>query len=166
MEITPVIKEDYITISDESTLSEMIGKLKQFEKRSALVFRNKKYLGLIGKKKLLRANIDASHTKLSKFIEKTPIINEHAEIIETAYLMFQSNTDFLPVESDKTIIGVVDGLDLANLAAKIPETDHVKVKDLKLVKAKKLNKNDPLSTALTIMFQERLEQKLKYLRIP
>ena len=43
MEIKPLIKEDFVVLDEESTLSELIGKLKTFEKRTGLVFRKKKY---------------------------------------------------------------------------------------------------------------------------
>ena len=47
MDIRPIITEDFVVLDEESTLSELIGKLKAFEKRTGLVFRKKKYLGLI-----------------------------------------------------------------------------------------------------------------------
>ena len=54
MEIKPIVTEDYVVLDDEATLSQMIGKMRTFEKRVGLVFRNDKYLGLIEKKKLLK----------------------------------------------------------------------------------------------------------------
>jgi predicted transcriptional regulator len=157
MEIKPLIKDDYLVLDENATLSELIGQMKQFEKRTALIFRNKKYLGLIEKKKLLKSKIDPSEVKIKNFIQKTPIINENADIIETAYLMYQSNLEYLPVESNKEIIGVLSSLDLINSATKLKELDKAKVSDVKLIKPKKLGKDDKIATALTIMYKERID---------
>ena len=101
MDITSIIQEDFVVLDQDMMVSEMIGMLKKYEKRSGLVFRNKKYLGLVEKKKLLRSRIDASNTKIGKFVQATPLLSEHADILETAYLLASCNVDILPVESNK-----------------------------------------------------------------
>jgi CBS domain-containing protein len=156
MEITGIIKEDFIVIDDESSLSEMIGKLKNLEKRSGLVFRHDKYLGLIEKKKILRSKLDTTEAKVKNFVQHTPILNEHADIYETATLMHQTNLDFLPVESDKAIIGVIDAVDLIKLA--IEDFGKLKISDIKLVKSTKLRKGDPVSSAIEIMHEQNIDQ--------
>ncbi len=158
MEIGPLVKEDFIVIDDEATLSEMIGALKQFEKRSCLVFRNQKYLGLVEKKRLLRSRLDATKTKVGSYVQETPLLKEDADVLDTAYLMYQSNQYFLPVEKNKQIIGVLEGLDLANLAADLPEIKKLKVKDFKLLKPAKVNKGDPIASVIDLMQEESLDQ--------
>ena len=158
MEITPLIKADFVVLDEDETISEMIGKLKQEEKRSGLVFRNKKYIGLVEKKRLLRLRMDSSVTKIKGYVQKTPILSEHADVIETAYLMFQSDLDFLPVERNKVIVGVLQGLDVVGLGVNLPEAQNWKVSDAKLIKPKKLFKDDPIGEAINIMHNERIDQ--------
>lgn len=158
MEITPLISEDFIVLQDEATLSELIGKMKQYEKHSALVFRNGKYLGMVEKKKVMRSRVDATEMKIKPFVQKTPVISEHEDIISAAYLMYQSNLDFVPVQRDKTIVGVVRAVDVAKAAAELPEAKGFKVEDCKLLKPSKLNKNAPLATAMEIMHDEHVDQ--------
>ena len=158
MEITTIVKEDYLILEDQETVSAMIGKLKKYEKRTGLIFRNDKYLGLIEKKKLLRTKLDVTKTKIGKYIQKTPLLNEDYDVIATAYLMFQSNLDYLPVEKDKVVVGVVNALDLIKLAMQIPEVSNLKVKDIKLVKSVQMNKDDPISTAISIMYEKDVDQ--------
>lgn len=158
MEITPLINEDFVVLQDEATLSELIGKLKQYEKHSALVFRKGKYLGIVEKKKVIRSRVDAKEMKIKHFVQKTPVISEHEDIISVAYLMFESNLDFVPVQRNKTIIGVVRAVDVAKAAAELPETKGFKVEDCKLLKPSKLHKNAPLATAMEIMHDEHLDQ--------
>ncbi|MBU0460669.1 MAG: CBS domain-containing protein [Nanoarchaeota archaeon] len=158
MEITPIINDDFVVLQDEATVSELIGKLKEKEKRSALIFRNKKYLGLIEKKGLLHSKIDVTETKLKNHIQKTPLLSEHADIIETAYLMFQSNLSYIPVERNKEIIGMIRARDLAKLATELTETKDWKVKDFKLVKSVRVNKNDPIAKAIELMNTKKVDK--------
>ncbi|MBI2146713.1 CBS domain-containing protein [Candidatus Woesearchaeota archaeon] len=158
MDIKPLLKEDFLVLKDSATLSEMIGALKQFEKRSILVFRNNKYLGMVEKKHLLRSQMDVSEIKLKNFVHKSPLLNENEDIISTAYLMFQSNMDFLPVEREKKIIGVVQGIDVVRAALELAEAKHFKIADAKLVRLPKVNKDDPVAEAMAIMFHEKVDQ--------
>jgi len=158
VEITSVVKEDFLTFSNEDTFSSVIGKMRKFEKKSGLVFRNNKYIGLIVKKKLLRTKIDTTEAKINQFVQKTPILNEHADIIEAAYLMYLSNLDFLPVERNKKIFGVLDALDLVKLCLGLSETKSLNVSDIKIIKSKKINKDDFVSTVVDLMYKERLDQ--------
>ena len=158
MEIKPLISEDFVVLSDETTLSKMIGRLKESEKRTGLVFKNKKYLGIVEKKKLLKSRLDTSTTKIKHFVQRTPIISEHADLIETAYLMYQSDLHYLPVESNKQIIGVLNALSLVQKATELPKLKKTKVEDLKLLKPAKVNKDDSVATVMKIMYQERIDQ--------
>ncbi|MBS3126975.1 CBS domain-containing protein [Candidatus Woesearchaeota archaeon] len=158
MEITPIIKEDFLVFDQDEVLSQVIGKLRQNEKRAGLIFRNKKYLGVIEKKRLLRSRLDATSIKAGNYIHHTPIINEHADIIETAYTLFQSDVDFLPVEQNKKIVGVLQALDLVNLAMDLPELKKLKVNDVKIMKSIEVQKDDPLARALDVMFLKRVDQ--------
>ena len=157
MEITSIINTDFLEFQEDITLSQMLGKMQQFEKRAGLVFRNKKYLGLVGKKKLLRTSVDAAEMKIGNLIERTPIISEDADVIETAYLMFQSNVDFLPVERNKIIIGVVSDLELAKLASLLPEVAKLKVSDTKLITPARIDKDDSVAKAMAVMYKEHID---------
>ncbi len=156
MEITPAIKKDFLTFNDDQLMSTLTGTLNKIDKPS-LIFRNDKYKGIIERKKLLKTKIDLSKTKIANFTKPTPILNEHADIIESAYLMHQSNLNTLPVESDRKITGVLCGLDLIKLAVLLPELKDVKISDIKIVKGSKINKDDPVSTAIEVMYKERLD---------
>lgn len=149
MEIAPLIKDEYLQFTDQTTIAEMLGKLKSTEKQAGLIFRNKKYLGQVEKSKLLRANVDFKEAKVGNFLQATPILSKTTDVIEAARLLFTSDVNTLPVEESKEIIGVVTALDIA--AKAIESLPKFKVADIKLEKPPKLTKNDTVSTALEIM---------------
>ena len=157
MEIIPIIKSDFLKFNEDNTLSEMLGQLRKSNKRAGLIFRNNKYQGVIEKKKLLKIRVDPTKIKLDKFIQRTPLLDEHADVIETAYLMHQSNLDLLPVARNKEIIGVISNLDVARIAAYLPETNGLKVKDIKLIKPGKVQKGGEISSAISVMNQMKID---------
>ncbi len=156
MDITSLLKDDYVVVDENTSVSEMIGRLKRLEKRYALVFRKKKYLGMVEKKSLLRSRMDAGKAKLAGHIMRTPVLSHDKDAIECAYLMFKSGLDVLPVEKNKKIIGVLEGPEVALAAG--DRLKKVKVQDVKLLRPRLLRRNDPVSTALEIMHDERIDQ--------
>lgn len=157
MDITSIIAKQFVSFPADTTISEMIGKLKQTGKRAGLVFDGKKYLGLVSQKALLQTRIDPVTTKVSKFVQKTPVIEDHATVLETAYLMFQSNLELVPVQGEEGIMGVVNTLDLVQEAMELPEVQTLKVKDIRVLKIPPIGKNDQIASAMGIMHEEHID---------
>lgn len=157
MEIKTIVKNDFIQVDEETTVSEMIGLMKNYEKRTALIIEKGKYLGLVEKKGLIKSGTDTGEAKVKNHLEKTPVISENADVLETANLMVQTNLDYLPVERDKKIIGVVSSLDLAVLAMGILSANEVKIRDVKMVRPTPLNSLSSLGEVLKVMHQEKVD---------
>ncbi len=155
--IKPIIKEDFVVLNEDTTFSEVISKLHNLEKRTGLVFRNNKYIGLVEKKSLLKASFDSAKVKIRGWIKKSPILREDTDVLEAAYHMYNSGTDYLPVEKDKKIIGVVNGLDLAKLASTLPEMKHLRLKDIKLLRPTMVQRDDTLAKAINLMYDYSLD---------
>ena len=139
MKVGPLIREDFVSFDKEDNVSSMIGMLKSKKKRSGLVFDKKKFLGIVEDKRLLKSRFDATNTKILKLVKKIPLVSEHLDIIEAAYLMHQSNVNFLPVGKGKKIVGVLYGLDVIRRGAELDQLKNIKVNDVKLSKPSKLN---------------------------
>ncbi len=157
MEITPLIKSNFVTVDESVSVSEMIGKLKLAEERAALVYKEGKYLGLLEKKRLLKSRLGSAETKLKGLTQKTPLLSEHADVIETAYLLYQSNLDLVPIERQKKVVGILEALDVAHMGAHLPEAEAWKVKEAKLVNVEPLEKEQPLAAAIKLMHDEHLD---------
>jgi len=158
MEIRPLIKEDFLIVQKDETISSMVGKLKTKEKRNALIFDHDKFLGIVEDKWLMKAKLNPAQTKITKLIKKIPLVNEDIDLIDAAYLMYQSNLNFLPITNGKQISGVVYGLDLIKETAKLTQFKSLKVSHIKIFKTLKLKQKDSISTALSMMFKEHLDQ--------
>lgn len=151
MEIKPIVKNDFLVFDDQSSVSEMLGKLKQYDKRSGLVFRNKKYLGLVQRKRLFRSGLDLKEANIDHFVHKTPVLSENASVLDVAEMLYECEADFLPVEKNKVITGIVNSLDVVQLSLGMPEVLKLKIIDVPLEKSVKLMKDDPLAKAFHVM---------------
>ncbi len=157
MDISSIVKNDFFELNDETKLSEVIGQMRQYEKRSALVFKNKRYLGLIEKKKIIHTNVDPSEVGIADFLQRTPILDESTDVLEAAHIMFEHDVNHLPVSKDKEIVGVVSALDLANLALQLPRVASLRVDEVKILKSNHVTKDNPLSQAMHIMREDHVD---------
>ncbi|PIN87468.1 hypothetical protein COV12_03685 [Candidatus Woesearchaeota archaeon CG10_big_fil_rev_8_21_14_0_10_32_24] len=157
MEISSIVKNDFLELSDKTKLSEVIGQMRQYEKRSALVFKNKKYLGLVEKKKVIHLSVDPSDVDVTNFIQKTPILDEATDVLEAAHTMFEQDVNHLPVSKGKEVIGVVSAIDLAKLALQLPRIASLNVNEVKIIKSNHVTKDNPLSQAMHIMRLEHVD---------
>ncbi len=158
MNISSAVSKDFLVIDSSESVSSLIGKLRAYEKRSALVFHHKKYVGLVQKRRLLRAGVDPYALKVVHVLLKTAILPDDTDIIKAARLLFESASDVLPVQKNKEIIGVVSALSLASLAVTLPEAGTWKVKDVKSMKSFVLQRGDPVAVALQVMHDQRIDQ--------
>ena len=160
MEIKSLVRKEFLSFEDENPITEMVSKLKLSGKRTGLVFRKGKFMGIIDRRLLLKSSISASDSKIIKCTVRSPTINVSTDIMQAAKIMFNSNLRFLPVEEDNHIIGVLSSLDLIKAAVKLPEVKKLRVQDVKFSKPSPLDENAKLSTAISIMSKEKVDHML------
>ncbi len=157
MNIQKLVKPDFIVLNDEAPLSELIGKLRQYEKKTCLIYQGKKYIGLIEKKQLLRSRLDVAEAKVKHFVQMTPVLSETTDLLEAARLLSEEDLNFLPVEQGKEIKWVIDGLSIAQSALLLSTVKQLKVNDLKILKNVSIQKDDPLAKAIEVMYESHLD---------
>lgn len=157
MTIAAAVKDNFVVFDHTASLSQVVGKLKELEKQAALIFKNNKFLGTIEKRKVLRTNTDLHEMHVEHFLHHVPIVEENTEILEAVNLLTNTSADFLPVEKDRSIVGVVSSVDLVKLALELPNVAKLSVKDIKYAKPAQINLTDNLATALEVMRTENIE---------
>lgn len=156
MQVTSIVSKDFVGIPDDTSLSETIGRLKQ-GLEAIIIFHGENYSGVIDKKKLLKLGMDASESKIKNFTQKLPLIATEENLTTVARLLAENNADFVPVEQDGRIIGVVRGIALAQLSLEFPEVQTWKVKDLELIRPTSVDKEDTIALAIRIMMDEKVD---------
>ena len=129
MPISSIMQSKFLSVDEETVISQVIGKIKEANNDAVLIFDKDKYLGVLDHKRLLRSDYDPTTSKVRHFLKRTPLFRGEQEIIETAYIMFQSDVECVPIEIDNKISGVLTSLDLINEASKLEETKRFKLKD-------------------------------------
>jgi len=157
VDIRSIITEDFFTVNQDTTVTEFVGKLKQAEKKAGLIFRHDKYLGVVEKKSLLRAKPDSQQAKVENYLMRTPILSEDASVLDAAYLLSQGNFEFIPVQKNRQISGILRALDLLTLCKDLPDVAKRKVKEIKIRHVSSVNKDDPLAKATRIMHEEHVD---------
>ena len=158
MEIGPIIQKQFLRIDAEAPVSQLIGKLKQNHEQAVLVFKKDKYIGVLEKRGLLRSKMNLREAKVRNYLKKVPLLGEYEDLISTAYLLYESNADFLPVQRRGELIGVVHALDIVAFATVLPEAKSFRVQDVRLVRSIKVTDSDPIATAIELMQKERIDR--------
>src|SRR3989344_1494040 len=162
MVVSPLMQNKFLSVDEETMLSQVIGKIKNSKDGTALIFRKKKYLGIIDHKKLLRSDYDSTNTKINNFVKRTPVLTGKEELIEAAYIMFQSDVECIPLENENKINGILTSLDLINAGSQLNEVKKMKIKDLKLIESASVQKDEPLGTALDLMIEKHIDHLLVF----
>ena len=157
MEIKPIVTPDFVVLDEDVTLAEMLAQLQNQEKRIGLVFRKNKYVGMVEKRDIIKSRLDVHQAKLKNFLYKTPVLKEETDLLDAAKMFYQTEMDFLPVEKNKKIFGVVNSLDLAKSALVLPEAKNLHVQEVKYAKPSKVSPDDKLAKALGIMHEENVD---------
>jgi CBS domain-containing protein len=149
MDIAPAIKKDFLVFSKDTTSSEMKEKLRKHEKKAGLIFDRGKFVGLVEKKKLL------AHGQTLTATSSIPV---ETDLLVAVAAMSEHAVDVIPVEENKEIIGTLHALDLAQMAAALPEADGLHVRDVALAKPSSISDDSSVSMALDIMQAEEISQ--------
>jgi CBS domain-containing protein len=156
LDISSIIKDNFLVFEQTAPLSEVIGQLKEKEKQAAVVVRKGKYLGIIEKHKVMRSTVDLCELKLEHCLQETPLLNKESEVVEAVSLLCDNNCDFLPVQEGKKMVGIVNIVDLLNLSLTQPVVGKLKVSDIKFSKPNHIDKESPLSIAVEAMQKDNL----------
>ncbi|MFC1801610.1 CBS domain-containing protein [Nanoarchaeota archaeon] len=135
MQIKELVKKDFVKLDKKATVSELLGKLKSKNERNVLIFDGANFLGIVSKRGLLRSKISKG-MKIEKIIRRIGKIEEDADVLEAAYLMFNIDTNILPVERKGKIIGVLSIFDLLGQLKQYDEIKKMKLSEVKIEKVK------------------------------
>lgn len=112
MLVKDLLKRQYCSVSEQDTISTLLGKCRRSKHFYAVILDKKGYKGMADKKKLLSLNIDASKTKASKVLVRAPLLDPNDTIENAARKFFTSGLHALAVGVGKEVKGVVRATDV------------------------------------------------------
>ena len=91
-----VMRKDFIRVDKSMTISKLIGKLRNKKDDAALVFDNKKLLGIVTRSAMVNSKLETTSENINKIIWHVPHLHLKTDITDIATLMFHSGSRILP----------------------------------------------------------------------
>ncbi len=162
MNVKEIMKTDFLTFTQDDSISKIVGALIKNKKRSAVVVDDQgSYLGLVSRRKLLNQKY-SNKSKVQNIIIKTPIVLEDLDLISCAKLMHATGVQTIPVEKSGKLVGLVQILDVLKELSLDLDSASKSVGSLALAKPNPLKSLDPISKALTVMVQQKVDHILVF----
>ena len=156
MNASDLIREDYLSFEQQTTLSKVLGQWREGTHTEALILDKGKYLGLVDKRKLIRSKLDPTHVKIGKFVKRTASLAKDTDVERIVALLSTSDTHLLPVLEDKKVVGVVYALDvLQQLKNKLTEVTAQEAGSMDL---HQFQEHDELAVALKTFREKRVDR--------
>jgi len=149
--VSDVMIKKFLKVSADDSLSSVIGKLRQKDERTAVVFAKEKYKGIFDRNSLLTTKLDPVKSKIKEFIKHPPVVSPDTTLVEAAELMYNAYPCVLIVKKYKKIIGIVRSRDFIHKIKDIPELRKLKVSEIMTKDLIAFNYKARLGDVLSIM---------------
>jgi len=152
-----LIKKRYISVDSSDSISKLIGKLKQNNAKTALIFDHKKFKGIADTHKLIRTKIDPTEVKVKKIIKHIPTLNGEESLKETVRLMYTGETRILPVIKEEQVIGIIHSQDIIQELAKTKQSKK-KIKEVMTLEPTTIKQDNSVGEAISIMKEKNISR--------
>ena len=152
MQAADILKNEFPKVSEEDTVSKLVGHCIKYHISSALVFRGKEFIGIIDKKDLPHSKMNLAEMKMKHICRPCHRLNKTDNEKEMAKQFLSANAHILPVFEKGKFLGIVHDLDLLQV-----------IQDTKPVgsiakKARVIKDTDAIGTVLHLMHNLRIDR--------
>lgn len=151
--IKEIVKNDFLKIDKEETIGKLLGKLHKEGERNALVFDGGRFVGIVRKMDLLRSKEPVEEMKVARVVKPVATISEDMDMLEAAYIMFNVDTNILPVEKSGKIVGVVNIFDVIAHVPKYEPVKHFTIREVKYEGVVGVDEEERIGAALHLMHE-------------
>ena len=150
MDIEGILSDQYKIIDAEEDLSHALSMFRGEEDDTSalLVFKDKKYIGIITQRIIFRSRRDPSE-KIRTLVKPSPKASINNDIYYIAKLMFENELKFVPVFDNSKILGVVRDEDVLDLMSKT-EFGNRRVKEFMTEDPITVDENETIASAINI----------------
>jgi CBS domain-containing protein len=141
-----LMKTNYSSIDVNSTVSQLLSKMKRDKIHYVLVFNGKKYMGVVSRRFLLSSRIDPKKMKVTNIVKRrskskipffVPTLKEDTSLKQISKLMATSDSHVLPVIEGSKVLGVVYARDVVQaIASEYRSVSCDALASMKLITAK------------------------------
>jgi len=102
-------------------------------------------------KDLIRSKVNTEKAKIAKFVKHIAKLSEDTELINAAYIMFNVDTNVLPVEKKGKIIGVVSIFDIIKQIRKFEPIKHFMIREVAYEGVVGVDENERIGSVIHLM---------------
>src|SRR3989304_3455433 len=130
--VSEVMQRDFLELDAQTTITQAVGKMQQFNERYAVIFDKRfkpSYRGILDRTSLIESKLDAN-AEIGTFAMHPPVVSSDTSVYKAAELLYHSYPSLLPVQKKDKIIGVVRANDIFSLLLKMPTLARMKAMDI------------------------------------
>jgi len=151
-----IIKNSFIKVDKNDTISKLIGKFQTSKKHNAIVLDGKNYVGIVSKRKLMKTKIRASEEKIKHILTKPAVLKGGESIEKVAALMYTSDVHMLPVVKNKKVAGVIYAMDV--IKALLPKIAEKRVSEVSSGRVVAFDQHMEIKKAMKMMRYKKIDR--------
>ncbi len=156
MAVKRFVSNDFVVVDTDDTISKLLGKLKKSKKHNAIVVKDKRFVGVIDRRKLLQSKIKVDEEKIKKFVKRVSAVSSSDDVKDVARKMAFSDVHMLPiVNKEKMPTGVVYAIDIVG---NLPELQlHRKLIGFEKPSLIKFNDDDAVGKVINVLRLKKIQ---------
>lgn len=153
-----LMRGNYLSVSVDDNVAEVVGKLEKGKHHSAVVVDSRdRYVGLFDKEGCVRSRGDVTQMKVRNLLRKTSVLEESSDLERVARLLFTNDVHILPVlDKYKRVAGIVGARDV--LLSLVDTLRNLKVGEVASRYPVVLQETDSISRAVEIVRRKRVSR--------
>jgi len=152
--VKDVFSEGFLEVHENDTLSSCLSRFKEEMPPVLAVLDSKgKYKGVISRRWIMRASLDASETKVKTLTRSAPTVTLYDSLSKVAKLMIESEIRQLPVYSGETLLGFITDEDVIH-AAVLERWGNTHVDEIMAKKPFVIEENESVGAVLSLFKSE------------
>ena len=149
-----VFSKGFLEVHENDTLSSCLSRFKEEMPPVLAVLDSKgKYKGVISRRWIMRASLDASETKVKTLTRSAPTVTLYDSLSKVAKLMIESEIRQLPVYSGETLLGFITDEDVIH-AAVLERWGNTHVDEIMAKKPFVIEENESVGAVLSLFKSE------------
>jgi CBS domain-containing protein len=155
MNVKELLRTNHLEVSQEDTVSSVIGKLSKGHTEAVIVDAKGKYVGMLWKRKLIRSRITPEE-KVKHFLMKSASLTYTSTVEDAAKKLHAADAHVLPVVENGKVLGICGARDV--LAAMQTKLAGRTAADCGHMSLTVLNEDDPIAKAVTLFHDEHIHR--------
>lgn len=154
MNVSDILRTNYLSVNQDDTLSKVFGKLGEAHKEAVVLDAKGHYVGMLQKRALIKSHVDVTAVKVKTIANKSATLTMDMSVERAGALMHTADAHVLPVLDGNKVLGIAGARDVLD-ALKANITG--KAGDICTKRVQTLLDTDSIAKALPLFREQKLD---------